>query len=118
MAQTVGIEDAVTSDGSPELALDLASDMLAKAEITTAFLKSLSHPARLVLLCRLAEGSASVGELEDFVDLPQAEVSKHLARLRADNLVSAERVGRSVIYALVEDRTARVVRLLHQEFCR
>jgi ArsR family transcriptional regulator len=97
---------------------DLALDMLAKAELTTNFLKSLSHPARLVLLCRLAEGSASVGELESFVDLPQAEVSKHLARLRADGMVRAERSGRSMSYALTEARTARVVKLLHQEFCR
>jgi ArsR family transcriptional regulator len=97
---------------------DLALDMLAKAELTTNFLKSLSHPARLVLLCRLAEGSASVGELESFVDLPQAEVSKHLARLRADGMVRAERSGRGMSYALTEARTARVVKLLHQEFCR
>lgn len=110
--------NATRSERPPELAKDLASDMLAKAGVTSGFLKSLSHPARLVLLCRLAEGSASVSDLEAFVDLSQAEVSKHLARLRADNLVRAERIGRSVSYALVEDRTARVVRLLHQEFCR
>ncbi len=95
----------------------LASDMMARAEVTTGFLKSLSHPARLALLCRLAEGPATVGDLEAFVDLSQAEVSKHLARLRADRLVSAERNGRSVTYSLVESRTARVVRVLHHEFC-
>lgn len=110
MSKTAAAGDAAT--------VDLASDMMAKAELTTGFLKSLSHPARLVLLCRLAEGSASVGELEAFVDLPQAEVSKHLARLRADGLVRAERTGRSMSYALVEARTARVVKLLHHEFCR
>jgi len=95
-----------------------AEEMHARAATTTAFLKSLSHPARLVLLCRLAEGPASVGELEDFVTLPQAEVSKHLARLRGDGLVSANRQGRNISYALTDDRTARVVKLLHQEFCR
>lgn len=97
---------------------DLSVDMLAKAEITTGFLKSLSHPARLVLLCRLTEGPATVGELEAFLDLPQSEVSKHLARLRGDGLVRTERLGRNISYALAEERTARVVRVLHQEFCR
>ena len=95
-----------------EMTETMARDMLAKAEVTTAFLKSLSHPARLVLLCRLCEGHATVGELEEFVDLPQSEVSKHLARLRADRLVVTERQGRSISYALAEERTARVVRLL------
>ena len=100
-----------------EMTETMARDMLAKAEVTTAFLKSLSHPARLVLLCRLCEGHATVGELEEFVDLPQSEVSKHLARLRADRLVVTERQGRSISYALSEARKARVVRLLHKEFC-
>jgi DNA-binding transcriptional ArsR family regulator len=96
----------------------LSRDMMARARITTAFLKSLSHPARLALLCRLAEGAATVGELESFVGLPQAEVSKHLARLRGDRLVRAMRQGRNIVYDLTEDRTARVVRVLHHEFCR
>ncbi len=96
----------------------LSIDMMARAELTTDFLKSLSHPARLILLCRLAEGPAIVSELETFLDLPQAEVSRHLARLRADALVRTERQGRTITYALAEERTARVVKLLHQEFCR
>ena len=40
-----------------------------------------------------------------------------LARLRADGLVVSERQGRSISYALADERTARVVRLLHKEFC-
>lgn len=92
--------------------------MLQRAGLTTDFLKSLSHPARLVLLCRLTEGPATVSALEAFVELPQSEVSKHLARLRDDGLVTADRQGRSITYALADERTARVVELLHQEFCR
>lgn len=94
-----------------------AAEMLAKATTTTVFLKSLSHPSRLVVLCRLAEGPANVGELESMLNLAQAEVSKQLARLRADKLVTTRRDGRNVIYSLIDERTARVVRLLHAEFC-
>lgn len=99
-------------------AADFVGDMLVKASVTTQFLKSLSHPARLVLLCRLAEGSATVGEMEATLNLPQAEVSKQLARLRAEGLVTATRDGRRVIYSVADDRTVRIVRLLHNEFCR
>lgn len=94
-----------------------AAEMLVKATITTVFLKSLSHPSRLVVLCRLAEGPANVRELESMLNLAQAEVSKQLARLRADKLVSTRRDGRNVIYRLTDGRTARIVRLLHAEFC-
>mgnify|MGYP006147642087 CR=1 FL=1 len=72
-----------------------AAEMLAKATTTTVFLKSLSHPSRLVVLCRLAEGPANVGELESMLNLAQAEVSKQLARLRADKLVTTRRDGRN-----------------------
>lgn len=99
------------------LEIGTAAQMMEQAETTTGFLKAISHPARLVILCRLAEGAANVGELEAFTELPQAEVSKHLARLRADGLVAAERDGRARTYALTEARTARIMRVLHAEFC-
>ncbi len=95
----------------------LAEDMLDKATSTTALLKSLSHPARLILLCCLADGPATVGQLEQMMDLPQAEVSKQLARLRADNLVVAIRDGRTMTYSVREPSTVRIIKLLHAEFC-
>jgi DNA-binding transcriptional ArsR family regulator len=94
-----------------------AEQMLGKATTTTLFLKALSHPARLVLLCRLAEGPATVSEMEAMLGLPQAEVSKQLSRLRADGLVTTRRDGRNVTYSVSEPRTVRIVQLLHAEFC-
>ncbi len=107
-------------EGSPETTdcgKPPSEEMLDRAEVTSVFLKSLSHPARLVILCRLAEGPAAVGELETMLALPQAVVSKQLARLREDKLVTARRSGRSISYSLSEDRTSRVVAMLHKEFC-
>jgi DNA-binding transcriptional ArsR family regulator len=95
----------------------LAQQMLEKATVTTLFLKAVSHPARLVLLCRLAEGPATVGEMEEMLGLPQAEVSKQLARLRADQLVTHRRDGRNVTYSIAEARTLRLIQMLHTEFC-
>ena len=92
-------------------------EMLAKATVTTEFLKSLSHPARLVVLCKLVEGPAIVTDLAAMLSLPQAEVSKQLARLRADGLVTTRRDGRNMFYSLADERTSRVVRALHGEFC-
>lgn len=91
--------------------------MLAHAERTTEFLKALSHPARLVILCRLAEGPMAVGELEEFLQLPQSAVSKQLARLREDDLVDCTRDGRSITYSLKEDKARRIISVLYEEFC-
>jgi ArsR family transcriptional regulator len=92
--------------------------MLESARHTTDFLKSLAHEGRLVILCRLAEQPATVGELEEFLGLRQAAVSQQLARLRMEGLVAAERDGRSIRYSIADERAKRVVRLLYDLFCK
>jgi DNA-binding transcriptional ArsR family regulator len=38
----------------------------AKAQEVADILKLVAHPKRLLILCRLSQDSATVGELEDF----------------------------------------------------
>jgi ArsR family transcriptional regulator len=80
-------------------------------------LKSLAHEGRLVILCRLIEGPATVGELEDFLGIRQAAVSQQLARLRMEGLVEAERDGRTIRYSIIEPRARRLIRLLYEMYC-
>ncbi|MFZ1815823.1 MAG: metalloregulator ArsR/SmtB family transcription factor [Rhizobiaceae bacterium] len=95
----------------------VSAKMMQNAEKTTDYLKSLSHPVRLIILCRLAEGDANVSELENLVGVPQAAVSKQLARLREDKLVRVKREGRTMIYSLTGESTRTVIRTLYNEFC-
>ncbi len=60
----------------------------------------LSHETRLGLVLALTQGPASVSELCDYLDLPQSNVSHHLAILRAATLVSDTRDGHFVFYQL------------------
>ena len=94
-----------------------SSHMLDNARDTTLFLKSLAHEGRLVILCRLAEGPATVSELEQILSIRQSSVSQQLARLRAEGLVDSERDGRAIRYYLSDERTRRVVGLLYELFC-
>lgn len=73
---------------------DLAC-LLDSAKAASVFLKALSNENRLLLLCLLAEGERSVTELETLLDLRQPTVSQQLARLRAENLVSTRRDGKT-----------------------
>ena len=57
-----------------------ASDMQGNATRATAFLKALAHEGRLMILCHLAAGEKSVGELEELLQMRQAAVSQMLAR--------------------------------------
>lgn len=94
-----------------------ARQMLESARHATDLLKSLGHKGRLVILCRLLEGPASVGELEGVLGIRQSAVSQQLARLRMEGLVEAQRDGRSIRYSIADRRAKRVVRLLYDLFC-
>ena len=61
---------------------DAAQDMAQSAEKAAAYLKTLAHEGRLMILCHLGVGEKSVGELEALLNIRQAAVSQMLARLR------------------------------------
>jgi DNA-binding transcriptional ArsR family regulator len=67
--------------------------MVAKAREASEFLKALAQESRLLILCALAGGEKSVGELEAFLSQRQSTVSQQLARLQLENLVAARRDG-------------------------
>lgn len=94
-----------------------ADEMTGRVGEATALLKALAHDGRLLILCHLATGERSVGELEVLLDQRQATVSQQLARLREDGLVSSRADGKSRLYSIADPRAARVVELLHAMFC-
>ena len=87
--------------------------MVENATRASDFLKALAHESRLMILCILAEGEKSVGELED-----QPTVSQQLARLRADGLVSTRRDGKAIYYKLASDEARIIIGAIYDVFCR
>jgi DNA-binding transcriptional ArsR family regulator len=83
-----------------------------------ALLKSMANPARLVILCQLAEGERSVGELERAVGLSQSGISQHLAVLRRGDVVASRRDGQTVFYSLASRDVVTLMGTLHALFCR
>jgi ArsR family transcriptional regulator len=102
---------------APEIPGPGARDMAEQAEAATAFLKALSHEGRLMILCHLAGGERSVTKLEALLGYRQAAVSQQLARLRAEGLVTCRRDGKTIFYALADERVRRTIGLLHDLFC-
>jgi len=63
-------------------------------------MQALSASSRVRILGRLRQGSCSVGDLADAVEMEQSAVSHQLRLLRHLGLVIGERRGRQVVYAL------------------
>ena len=75
-------------------------ELQVNAREASVLLKAMSNERRLMILCHLARGEKTVGELEDLVALSQSALSQHLARLRRDRLVRTRRNAQSIYYSL------------------
>lgn len=63
-------------------------------------LRLLANRERLIMLCRLQAGDASVGELVELTGLAQSAVSQHLALLREAGAVSARSDAQTRYYRI------------------
>jgi ArsR family transcriptional regulator len=91
--------------------------MAANALRASELLKVLANPHRLLILCHLAEGELSVGELEQLLKLRQPTLSQQLARLREDRLVDTRRAGKMIYYRLASNDARQMIELLYELFC-
>jgi ArsR family transcriptional regulator len=79
------------------------TELKANAGFMAQRLKTMSHPERLLMLCRMDEGEVSVTELVALTGLSQSGVSQHLALLRAEDAVSV-RIEANIRWYSLKDR--------------
>jgi ArsR family transcriptional regulator, nickel/cobalt-responsive transcriptional repressor len=72
-------------------------------------MQALATPSRLRILSRLRQGPAPVGELAADIGMEQSAVSHQLRMLRHLGLVTGQRAGRTVIYALFDNHVAMLL---------
>jgi DNA-binding transcriptional ArsR family regulator len=73
------------------------------------FMKSLSNPVRLSILCILMEGARTVGELENILDVHQPTLSQQIGELREAGIITGERVAKAVVYRLADPRAGQII---------
>lgn len=93
------------------------NDLKENAQRASELLKAMSNEKRLMILCYLAEGEKSVGEMETLVGLSQSALSQHLARLRRDGLVQTRRESQTIYYSLCGGEAGAVMETLHSLYC-
>ena len=80
----------------------------------SSLLRAMGNPHRLYILCQLANGEKSVGELEKIIGLSQSALSQHLARLRREKLVKTRRQAQTIHYSLDGDQATRIIDVLFE----
>ena len=100
---------------------DLATLDIARFEASAAqaarLLRTLGNERRLMILCQLADGERSVGELQPLVGLSQSALSQHLAVLREEGAVATRREGQTIWYRVPDPAAVKVLATLAEIFC-
>jgi DNA-binding transcriptional ArsR family regulator len=86
------------------------------ARLSSRLLRAMSNERRFMILCHLLQGEKSVGELQALIGISQSALSQHLARLRAEDLVTTRREAQSIYYAVSNSAVADVVSALRTHF--
>lgn len=95
--------------------LDL-SKVRERAEEVSGLLKILSHPNRLLVACELMDGERSVSQIEAATGVAQPNLSRDLARLRAEGLVVTRRQSKQIFYRLKDPRMEALMRAMCEAF--
>jgi ArsR family transcriptional regulator len=102
---------------NPQMVTMTAGAMETRATEVAGLLKTLAHPARLMLVCTLVDGEYSVGELEEKLDIHQPNLSQQLNVLREARIVETRRDGKQIYYRLTAEKAAQLVGALYTIFC-
>ena len=78
--------------------------------------QALSHPTRIAILEALREGELPAGALQERLGIEQANLSQHLAILRARQIVVNRKEGNQVFYS-VRNRVLIEVLDLMRRYC-
>lgn len=102
----------------PSLGVPQMRDMLDEAADAAQLLKLLGNKHRLLILCcLLIRDEMAVSEMGAAIGLSQSALSQHLARLRADGLVTFRRAAQVLHYRIADRRVGRLIDLLRTLYC-
>ncbi len=88
------------------------------AKMASNLLKLLSNEVRLLVLCNLVEGSKNVTELENIVKISQPALSQHLAKLKANKIISDKRKGQVIYYSIIDSKAKQILETLYKIYCQ
>ena len=81
-------------------------------ETASRSMKAMSHPLRLMILCKLGEDEFSVQDIVNNVGTSQSNISQHLAILRDKGILSARKSANKVFYKVSDLKTLKLIEVI------
>lgn len=73
--------------------------------------KTMSDPTRMKILLTVAQGSITVSDIAQTLNLSASNVSHQLRFLKQERLVTGKRVDKQVFYSLIDDHVLQIYQL-------
>lgn len=105
-----------TSPPAPDAGA-LSQDLIRNSDAAAALLASMAHPKRLLVLCQLAEGERTAGDLAARVGLSPSALSQHLAKMKAAGILASRRDGQTLYYRLAGREVRAIIDTLYALYC-
>lgn len=83
-------------------------------ELHAEICKTFANPKRLEILNLLRNGEKTVGELAELAEIPQANLSQHLAMLRQRRVVTTRREGVTIYYKIANPKIIKACDLMRE----
>ena len=93
-------------------------DLEKKATEVAHILKTLAHPKRFLILCKLREWPKTVGDLEKYCTIGQSQLSQFLGKMKDEGILDSEKNGQYVSYSIADPRILDMVNAMQKIFCR
>ncbi|KEY57941.1 metalloregulator ArsR/SmtB family transcription factor [Serratia sp. DD3] len=87
------------------------------ASTAAGVLRTLANEDRLLLLCHLSQGEASVGQMESALGIGQPTLSQQLGVMRRQQLVATRREGKQIFYRIDDPNVLILLSTLYQLYC-
>lgn len=92
-------------------------EMKKNCDLVTGMMKAVAHPQRLMMLCHLADGEKSVGELQALCEISQSQLSQFLKRMERERLLSSRKEGNFVFYSIEDKKLLKMIQSIQRIFC-
>jgi ArsR family transcriptional regulator len=86
-------------------------------ELTARRFKAVAHPIRLGIVCLLAQGERTVGDICNELGTTQPNISQHLIQLHNQDLLKSRKEANRVYYAIADQRLSDIIGMLQGIYC-
>lgn len=89
-----------------------------KARKIAELLKIMANENRLLILCALITGAKTVSQIGEYVPkITQSALSQHLTLLKRAGILTSDKQGMNVIYAIFDHRVEKILETLKTFYC-